>query len=348
MQGNKSIIISICHDYSVCSVQDGDGVTYSWFVENENGFEYVTTAETFTPAAEHCGRKLKGYCTPHRSDGTSGRSVVCYVNHIVEDIKEEPAMIRCRREWLSNHPLSSSIHRIMTYNILADPYATSEYCYNVLYSYVQPPTVLELDYRCQLVAAEIVQSQASAICLQECDHKLFEKYLSILLKTHNYVGYFTNKDAGTTEGCATFVHSPSYHAIRFFDISLKSIMTSVIALDGVFAARPDVKDILTERLGTVAQLTLLQREDIILIIANTHLFYHPSAGYARLLQTATILQQINTLKEAACRYGLAIQQTETGFEGIADAEAGEYKVTVVFAGDLNSTTETAVIEYLER
>lgn len=274
--------------------------------------------------------------------------MVCYINHVVEDVKEEGAMISCRRDWLSNHPLSSSIHRIMTYNILADPYTTSEYCYNVLYSYVQPPTVLELDYRCQLVAAEIIQAQASIICLQECDHKLFEKYLSILLKSHKYAGYFTNKDAGTTEGCATFIHVPSYDAFRFFDISLKNIMTSVISLDGVFAARPDIKDILTERLGTVAQLSLLQRDDAIIIVANTHLFYHPSAGYARLLQTATILHQIVALKDAVRMYGMAIQQTEIGFAGLEGADVGDYKVSVVFAGDLNSTTETAVIEYLER
>lgn len=55
--------------------------------------------------------------------------------------------------------------RIMTYNILADQYAASDYAKTVLFNYC-PLDRLEGDYRKQLVLEELLTYDADVICLQ--------------------------------------------------------------------------------------------------------------------------------------------------------------------------------------
>ena len=56
--------------------------------------------------------------------------------------------------------------RVVTYNVLADPHATSTYAREVLYPYVHP-SLLEEVYRQQLIAAELLSLDADVLCLQE-------------------------------------------------------------------------------------------------------------------------------------------------------------------------------------
>ena len=125
----------------------------------------------------------------------------------------------------------------------------------------------------------------------------------------------------------------------------------------------------------------------ILLIANTHLFYHGLAGYLRLLQTNEILKILKDLTlqvsqkyqyhnltdsfswrnthtnthsptptrdEASgnsesytnCEENLVL--IEEDFNRLSVAERKESKISIIFAGDLNSTTSSAVIEFLKR
>lgn len=67
------------------------------------------------------------------------------------------------------------------------------------------------------------------------------------------------------------------------------------------------------KLGTVGQITVCRcREEIkegsstsrILILANTHLFYHPAAGFARLLQTDAIVRTVLHIRNEILSNGL--------------------------------------------
>ena len=138
----------------------------------------------------------------------------------------------------------------------------------------------------------------------------------------------------------------------------------------------------------------------IVIFANTHLFYHPAAGFARVLQTDVIIRTAMSVRDfivsngVDCLADLKIEGEEElqDFSDIHDgnteitqendsnensgvksdtvglnkiylgdeigardsskADKKTYKeplvVSIVFMGDLNSTPETAVLEYLQK
>lgn len=136
--------------------------------------------------------------------------------------------------------------------------------------------------------------------------------------------------------------------------------------------------------------------DRVLIFANTHLFYHPSAAFVRLLQTDAIIRTVMHVRNSITELGISCLETlviegeerdaalqadlSTGqgnqiqrqapssdrsrdrgssdSEGVqrprqdGDTAAGgpvaPPTVSILFMGDLNSTPETAVIEYFDK
>ena len=63
--------------------------------------------------------------------------------------------------------------RVVTFNLLAEPFATSAYAKTHLYPYV-PDQFLQSEYRLQLALHELVAYDADVICLQEVDCKAYE------------------------------------------------------------------------------------------------------------------------------------------------------------------------------
>jgi hypothetical protein len=126
----------------------------------------------------------------------------------------------------------------------------------------------------------------------------------------------------------------------------------------------------------------------VLIFANTHLFYHPSAAFVRLLQTDAIIRAVMSVRDSITEHGIgclgelvvmgeervAVEidpTTDTSNQitssdccsGSIEGKEGKIShpigvtvstpvppptVSIVFMGDLNSTPETAVIEYFDK
>lgn len=112
-------------------------------------------------------------------------------------------------------PASGTNIRIVTYNILADQYASQEFARNVLFKHV-PGTWLDIHYRKQLVWKQLVHSAADIVCLQEVDAKVFDLYLSPLLKREGYSGVFDNKAGQVSEGSAIFFRDSLFTSIGRF------------------------------------------------------------------------------------------------------------------------------------
>ena len=92
--------------------------------------------------------------------------------------------------------------RVVSYNVLADMHATSTFALEVLYPYVHP-SLLEEEYRQQLIAAELLALNADVICLQEVTGRMFSSYLEPqLLRRGGYRGVYSAKCGSTPEGCA--------------------------------------------------------------------------------------------------------------------------------------------------
>jgi 2',5'-phosphodiesterase len=228
-------------------------------------------------------------------------------------------------------------YRIITYNILAEPYALSDFAVNHIYPYCDPKH-LETEYRMQRVLEELVAADADIIALQECDSKSFSLFLEPALRLRGFVGRYTNKSGGVSEGCALFIKSSRLTVIEYVDVPVKDILRNAEYMRYIYSRRPDLQDVLGGKLGTIGQVVVcrdVHRPHRVLVLGNTHLFYHPNAGYVRLLQTSVILSAMSALKAkwGSCADG-------------ASAEGAN--ASAIFMGDLNSTSETAAIEYLER
>ena len=82
--------------------------------------------------------------------------------------------------------------RVMTFNTLAEPFATSRYAKENIYLYCDDDH-LDTEYRAQLVGLELLSYDADVICLQECDAKTYKSYYYPLLSERGYDLHYTNK-----------------------------------------------------------------------------------------------------------------------------------------------------------
>eukprot|EP00439_Symbiodinium_sp_Y106_P023401 s3811_g2.t2 len=100
-------------------------------------------------------------------------------------------------------------------------------------------------------------------------------------------------------------------------------------LQEVAAKWPDFLTGILPRMSTVFQLTVVRHRASgrILVLANTHLFYHPNARHIRLLQIMCLLHEVQELRKQH-----------------KDAK-GELP-HIIFAGDLNCLPETGAVQLL--
>jgi 2',5'-phosphodiesterase len=141
--------------------------------EQAEAFAYV--GRVFTPTAEHRNRRVKLHATPFRRTGAEsesereyvwGRTHVFYCSGEVQDAPS-PCMSIVRREWLQAQHTARDGFRVMTYNILADAFATSDFSQTQLYPYVRQEH-LDTSYRCQIMLREVEDHMPDIVCLQEC------------------------------------------------------------------------------------------------------------------------------------------------------------------------------------
>ena len=97
-----------------------------------------------------------------------------------------------RHQLTPSHLGSSSAFRFVSYNVLADPYATSDHARKVLYPYCNPEA-LTIDYRQNLIFHELLGYHADVISLQEVGTRLFNSYLLPAMKQRGYDGCYEAK-----------------------------------------------------------------------------------------------------------------------------------------------------------
>lgn len=185
--------------------------------------------------------------------------------------------------------------RVVSYNILADLYCDSDFSRQELYPYC-PPYALNIDYRKLLIVKELLGYNADIICLQEVDRKVFVNDLEPVFSNLDYESNFSLKGGLVAEGLACF-----YNATRFKLIdTTRIILAEHINKDPLFTdlwAKVEQNDKLSERIlnrTTAVQTTTLQSKEHneIVLIANTHLYFHPDADHIRLLQCGFILKYL--------------------------------------------------------
>lgn len=275
---------------------------------------------------------LKLVVTPRNENGISGPTV--------EYISKSPVQagpIDCPyevRHQYTTEPLSSPTEiRVVSYNLLADLYADGDYARKTLFPYCAAEA-LKIDYRKQLFIKELVGYNADLLCLQEVDIKIFDYDLKPVLETYNFNGIMTPK--GTcAEGIAMFYRSSRFDLLNTYVLHLGDNISSLPIFTPLWNKIKDNKQLATRICdrSTTLQLCLLQLKDTkrYVMVANTHLYFHPDADHIRLLQIGFSLIFVDHI------YKQAIKE-----HNIADPQ----NIGLVFCGDFNSVPECGIYKLM--
>lgn len=231
--------------------------------------------------------------------------------------------------------LCGTSFRVVTYNILADLYADSDYSRDVLFGYCQK-YAMSMDYRKQLFMKEICGYHADIICLQEVDAKLFDQDLTTIFgEEQDYTCRFAEKrDVG--EGVAIFFRNSRFtHLDTYkFDVGeniqnleiLREVNEKLKRNEQLFAR-------VVERSTTLLVVALRSIDDPkqVLVVANTHLYFHPDADHIRLLQAGMCVKYLQEviLEEVKRNH---LQATD--------------KVSIIFSGDFNSDPKSGIFQLM--
>uniref|UniRef100_A0A8C0VWX9 Phosphodiesterase 12 n=1 Tax=Cyanistes caeruleus TaxID=156563 RepID=A0A8C0VWX9_CYACU len=134
--------------------------------------------------------------------------------------------------------------RAVSYNILADTYAQTEFSRTVLYPYCAP-YALEIDYRQNLLKKELAGYSADLICLQEVDKSVFVDSLAPALDAFGLEGLFKIKEK-QHEGLATFYRRDNKHlqcCSALFEIILFMSLGGNIRLIQIAVAMSHIKHV---------------------------------------------------------------------------------------------------------
>uniref|UniRef100_A0AAG5DVT2 2',5'-phosphodiesterase 12 n=1 Tax=Anopheles atroparvus TaxID=41427 RepID=A0AAG5DVT2_ANOAO len=309
---------------------------FSWYrglmPESKNAhqiiWEEVGKELTYMVKKDDIGQHLKFECTPRDGSGKVGPAT--------EIISTQPVQAgpgQCPfevRHLFTQNKLSGSQFRVVSYNLLANLYSDSDYSRNVLFGYCLP-YALGIDYRKQLFIKEILGYKGDIICLQEVDSKIFDLDLVPTFQHKNYVGHYRSKGK-VAEGLATFYDADKFELLEKDGVVISEILERYPELwEKIQGNKPLVERIANR--STALQLTLLRSRHNPkkhLLVANTHLYFHPDADHVRLLQ-----------------FGFGMLYVREHY----DRQSREYQLTgtdlaLLFCGDFNSVPECGIYKLM--
>lgn len=122
----------------------------------------------------------------------------------------------------------SSRFTVLTYNLLADLYATPEQ-----FGYT-PPWALGWGYRRQNLLRELLAADADVLCLQEVQSNHFADFLAPELAAAGFAGVYKRKTAEVftgssyaTDGCATFFKRARFGLVKKYEVEFNKAALSL-------------------------------------------------------------------------------------------------------------------------
>lgn len=323
-----------------CSLNDCD---FAWYRSVDRGqsyprrqlysaanmlFVFVQNGPWMTPTYQDIGHHLLLLLTPQKL-GVQGMTVEVLSNTAIQ-----PGPMNCpfqNRQYFTSQFSGFRRFRCVSYNLLAGVYAESQLARETLYPYCAR-YALKMDYRKNLIMKELFGYRSDLFFLQEVDRKFFREDLEVALGFCGFAGYYTEKNSPMAEGLACFYRKNKFRSIESHSMILSNALEVQPALADILAKvnkNPRVKERLMT-LPTAFQALLLQpmdKQDRLLLVANTHLYYHPEGDHIRLLQAYMCIRLVEQLlSEYSHRFGV--------------------KPAVVFAGDFNSCPRYGVYQLM--
>jgi len=197
--------------------------------------------------------------------------------------------------------------RVITYNILADSYATTEQ-----YGYC-PTWALEWSYRSQRIKKELLLHDPDIICLQEVEAGAFNNFFQVELGKNGYFGVFTPKSRARTmdnwinvDGCAIFYKSAKFNHVEEISVEFQRVAMSKhkeFSEDQEAFTRLITKD----NIALILVLQILEDPPLnvkgpkfipkpkYVLVATTHIFWNQEFRDVKLLQVQFLMEQISSM-----------------------------------------------------
>jgi CCR4-NOT transcription complex subunit 6 len=320
------------HDYGASNF--GDTSTNN----GDTGWVEISNNQIYVPTSEDIGRKLKLEVGSYSIE--TGELLMHRVvkTDLVLSRTPDPAKRNLITAKTSG-PRGGERFRIVTYNILAEIYATKQqYPYCDLWA-------LSWEFRFQNILREVLDACPDVICLQEVQADHYETHLYGALSDAGFEGVYKQKTrasmglAGKVDGCALFWRRSKFHLVESYSIEFNELAqrqaTQVLGMN----PRSDECMAYLNRLSkdNVAQLVVLElaqpalssrsnRDPINQVcIANTHLYSNKDFPDVKLWQSWQLLQELETF----------VMSRGTN-------------LPLMICGDFNSTPDTAVYDLLSR
>lgn len=167
-----------------------------WFVGEK---QVCYDSHCYTPTLDDIGKKVTVFISPIRPGVSTGYEEAYGFEQVVQKRPEMPVVER-RLSWLARRSDDDPTSlRVMSYNLLADLYASREIDQRSMYNHCQAKFI-KRTRRMPLLVYEILVHQPDIVCLQEVDASIHKHILLPVLKAHGYYGYYSNKASSQLEG----------------------------------------------------------------------------------------------------------------------------------------------------
>ncbi|CAI0402440.1 unnamed protein product [Linum tenue] len=306
---------------SSASLTNGSTPLYPATVTQRNGGETwfeVGRSKTYTPSADDIGHVLKFECVVVDADTkqTVGHPSTLLTSRVILAPSPPPRrLIPVNGADVIGHLdadgriSSSGTFTVLSYNILADAYATSE-----SYAYC-PSWALSWAYRRQNLLREIVGYRADIVCLQEVQNDHFEEFFAPELDKHGYQALYKRKtnevytgNPNTIDGCATFFRRDRFSHVKKYEVEFNKAAQSLTEALVPSAQRKTALNRLVK--DNVALIVVLEAKFSnqgadtpgkrqLLCVANTHVNVHQDLKDVKLWQVLTLLKGLEKIAASA-------------------------------------------------
>uniref|UniRef100_A0A5S6Q885 Endo/exonuclease/phosphatase domain-containing protein n=1 Tax=Trichuris muris TaxID=70415 RepID=A0A5S6Q885_TRIMR len=286
----------------------------------------------FVPQQEDVGRELCVVCIPSNSAGIGlPRAYLCD-----QPVDRAPANVlwKERHDLCQSTPIPYEVIRLLSYNILADLYLDLKLPPEELYFKYCPIEYQRCGYRISLLMSEIPGYKADLLCLQEVDLRMFDKLWAPFLSEFNLCGTYQRKGGDVAEGLATFFNRDKFSLVKCENVVLSELVAARSPgfdyIDDCLRTNDEVLNLFMSR-PQVLQVTVLScsfKEDLVIVVGNTHLHSKSFDCHIRLLQTVVCMMHLENV----------LASVQSSFP--------DKHVSVLFCGDLNSTPEMSVHKLL--
>ncbi|XP_034936937.1 2',5'-phosphodiesterase 12 [Chelonus insularis] len=309
---------------------DKDKSSFIWYKFKHNyPHEEIQVGEGFIyyPSDTDIGFILKLKCLP-RNDHGEGPEI-----EVISKVAVTAGPGVCpfeARQSSTSTKLSGDNFRMLSYNILANTYAKSNYSKEVLFPYC-PEHALDIDYRKLLIIKELIGYNADIICLQEVDRRVYEHDMKPPFILLDYDGIYGSKGE-TGEGLLIMYNNKRFQMIENKTIVMSENINSNPTFEEVWKTitNEDAKKRFQDRNTSMLVVVIrsIDNPSEILVIGNTHLYFHPDADHIRLLQAFFALSTCQNFAEKIRK------------------EFPQHNITLLLAGDFNSTPKDGVYKLM--